>query len=193
MKRFMAFSNMTKRRMRYGILLCCLPFSGLADTGVDDLIVSQSFTISATITQGCFVGGGSADVSSFGTLNFGSISGLTSAVQVASTQGAGSIVLKCTPGMTGIIAIDKGTNASSGIALGRLLKQANGSSTLTYQLYKDSGFSVIWGDGLNGGTTQPFSGTGIAQEIKVYGRLSAVASLPPAGRYTDTVVVTITY
>jgi spore coat protein U-like protein len=164
-----------------------------ADTGTDELVVSQSFTLSATIVKGCLIGGGASDVASLGTLNFGSLSSLSSAVQATSSQGAGSIIVKCTPNVALTLSIDKGVNGSSSIASGRVLRQENGSATLSYQLYKDSGFSQIWGDGANGGSVQTLTATGSVQEIKIYARLFAAAALPPADRYSDTVVVTFSY
>ena len=182
-----------KRSILFSLLFVLLPIFVSADTGTDELTVSQSVAISATILKGCSIGGGSSDVTSLGPLNFGTVSGLNNDVKIISSQNAGSIVIKCTPGISVSIGLDQGLNASSSIATGRLLRQSTGSNTLTYQLYQDSGFSQIWGNGTNGGAIMSFTATGLVEEFKIYARLFAVVALPPADQYNDTIIVTITY
>lgn len=174
-------------------LLVCLSPLANADTGTDELTVSSSFNVNATVIKGCLIGGGATDVTKLGTLSFGAQSGLTGAVNVVSSSGAGSVIIKCTPETTVTIAIDKGLNAPASVAAGRLLRRSDGSETLAYQIYKDGAYSQIWGDDANGGAALTLTASGIVQEIKLYARLFAVASLPPAGKYDDTVTVTVTY
>lgn len=157
-------------------------------------IVNQAFTLSATIAKGCTLGSGSSDVATFGAISFGNVTTLTSPVNVVSSAGAGSVVLKCTPGVSVSLALDSGLNVSGSIGAGRLMKiTGGGTTTLPYQLYQDSGYSTIWGNGSNGGTLQSFTTSGAIQTFTIYARLFSMAGLPASGQYSDTVTVTITY
>lgn len=156
---------------------------------------TASFTTNATIASGCVLGAsGNVNVSTFGTLNFGNIVTLPLPVHVASSANAGSIVLKCTPGIHFSIALDNGLNAPSGINAGRKMLVSGGGATLTYQLYQDSSYSTIWGNGTNGGIAMNnIPATGALQTFTVYGSVLANATLPTVGIYSDTVTVTVTY
>ncbi|MFC4860702.1 spore coat U domain-containing protein [Pseudomonas sp. JS3066] len=163
-----------------------------ADTGTNELTVQQSFQIQAVISSGCLLGSGASDATSFGSLSFGQFATLPADVNQVTTPGGGSIILQCTPGLALTIALSAGANTSN-VSSGRLL--AKGAETLRYQLYKDAGYSAVWGDGSNGATamslTFPVGGT--SQTFPVYARLFSTAVMPSAGIYTDTVTVTITY
>lgn len=164
----------------------------LADTGTNELRVDRQFQVRAVITAGCLLGSGGSDVSSYGNINFGQISSLGSPVNRTSTPGSGSIVLQCTPGIPLTIGIGSGANTSS-VAGGRFL--AKGSERLRYQLYKDSAFSNVWGDGNNGATalSATFPSAGGTQSFPVYARLFSVTPMPSAGIYSDVVTVTVSY
>lgn len=71
----------------------------------------------------------------------------------------------------------------------------NGSTneSLRYQLYQDASYSNIWGDGVNGGMQKVITTTGAVKEHTVYARLFASNTLPTPGKYTDTLLVTISY
>ena len=177
-----------------GILLSFLSAHSInADTGVNDRTTTRNFTVNATIANGCILGGGSTDVNSFGALNFGSIANLNSAINVTSTVNAGSIVIKCTPNTSVTLSLDSGLNVASNISAGRLLKNSTTNQTLNYQLYQNTGFSTVWGNGSNGGNSMAITATGAVQEYKVYARLFSVSPVPPAGLYTDRITVTVTY
>lgn len=63
---------------------------------------------------------------------------------------------------------------------------------VVYGLYQDAARSKPWGTNTGSGETLSGTGTGLTQSHTVYGRV-APQSAPPAGTYTDTVVVTVTY
>lgn len=176
-----------------GMSLAALLQNAVADTGVDDLSKSQAFTVNASIVKGCTLGSGATDVTSLGTLSFGNVSSLDAPVDVASTQNAGSVVIKCTPGVSVTLALGSGNNVTGSVSSGRKLLKASGTETLTYQLFQDAAHATVWGDGTNGGSSQVFSSTGAVQEYKVYARLLASSTLPSAGNYTDSVLLTVTY
>ncbi|MBU1330755.1 MAG: spore coat U domain-containing protein [Gammaproteobacteria bacterium] len=162
-----------------------------ADTGVDDLTLSRSFELRATVVRGCLLGTGSADVSSFGTLNFGQFGSLPNDVQASSSEGAGTIVLHCTPGTAVTVALNAGMH-SSDIAGGRYL--GKGAERLRYQLYQDASNSTVWGTaGVGGNALSIIFGAAGIQRYPVYARLFNADPMPSAGIYSDTVTVTISY
>ena len=172
--------------MLRAIWLLCLLFStagSWADT------VQKSFKVTAQITTGCQLGSGTGTPSAdFGTLDFGSMSSLYSNVDVASSAGAGSIVVACTPGMAVTVALDYGVNGGS--VSQRYMSNGSGN-TLAYQLFQDPNRSTVWGTGAQAYSIASFPGT--TQTYTVYGRLFATNGFPAQGSYTDTVTVTLTY
>lgn len=174
-----------------GLLLCSTTAFG--DTGINDLSKSQPFTVNASIVKGCVLGSGVSDVGTFGTLSFGQVSSLSSNISVVSSANAGSVVLRCNPNLSVTLGLGIGTHVTGSISAGRKLQNSVTAETLLYQLYKDSNYSSIWGDGSNGGTTQVITASGSTQEIKVYARLFSTSILPTSGTYSDTVLLTVTY
>ena len=71
------------------------------------------------------------------------------------------------------------------------------SPRLGYQLYRDSAFSQVWGDGTNG-TFTVTNGyllsvlVPVTTNASVYGRIAA-SQLVNVGSYTDAVMVTVNY
>ena len=123
--------------------------------------------------EACSITGGTLD---FGTYNSG---------QQADASAEGSIsYINCAAG-TLDIALDGGTSGDI-----QARQMANGDSTLQYQLYKNSAASQVWGTGSDALQQQllvPGSG-----DIAVYGRIPGGQNAP-AGTYTDTVNVTLTF
>lgn len=151
---------------------------------------TSSFTVSSVITSGCALGASNTEsVSDFGTLSFGSMSSISENVDVASSSGAGSIIVTCTPGIAVTVALDYGTH--NGSSARRYLENSATNTTLGYQLYQDASYSTVWGTGSLAYSIDSFPAT--TQTYTVYGRLFAVSGLPAAGTYSDTVTVTLTY
>jgi spore coat protein U-like protein len=62
--------------------------------------------------------------------------------------------------------------------------------SLSDGLYKDAARTQLWES--SAGEQVTGSGAGTVQNLPVYGRIPPQAT-PPAGTYSDTVVVTVTY
>jgi len=74
-------------------------------------------------------------------------------------------------------------------------RMSNGNAAIAYQLYQDSEYRTIWGDGTGGtrpvhGATSPQAGD--TQVFFVYGEIPARLKVS-AGAYADTVIATIVY
>jgi spore coat protein U-like protein len=136
----------------------------------------QTFTVSGTVQARCTV--------SATNLNFGSAGVIASAYDAQNT-----ISIVCTRDAPYQIALGAGLN-DGGLGInGRKLKA--GSETIGYQLYRDSGRTLVWGNTLNT-DTKSGTGSGSTQTHDVYGRVPAQTT-PSPGTYTDTIVVTVEY
>lgn len=142
--------------------------------------VSTSFPVSAIVGEGCTI-----DVSglSFGTL---AQTGL---------DANGSITVTCPQNMPYNVTMNSGLNYDP--ASGRRRMNDGTGQLLTYNLYRNSGFSQIWGDSgfqntIPNGTPLPGTGTGIAQVVTVFGHVHANQTVPN-GTYTDDVLVTVNF
>ncbi len=73
---------------------------------------------------------------------------------------------------------------------------ANGSRTVSYNLYLDSARQTVWGDGVTQGTSiaGPFTPVNnVVVPLPIYGRVFAGQTSVQAGTYIDTIVATISY
>jgi spore coat protein U-like protein len=109
-------------------------------------------------------------------------------------NGSSTVSVTCTGGSPYSIAMDNGSNAS-----GSQRRMISGANFLSYNLYVDAAHVFPW-------TTAPSAsscttagdcylgtGNGSAQSINIYGVVPTTATAPPAGTYTDTVTMTITF
>ncbi|HWX00553.1 spore coat U domain-containing protein [Collimonas sp.] len=113
----------------------------------------------------------------------------------AIADSTGDIAVTCTATLvigTGSYTI--ALNAGSGTFVNRTLK--SGANALTYNVYTDTARSIVWGDGTGATQTESDSYlillTPTTRHYTPYGRIPA-AQNKPAGTYTDTLTVTITY
>jgi spore coat protein U-like protein len=133
-------------------------------------------TASATVINDCIVTATS--------INFGV------GVLTAALGATGTVSAKCTSGDSYTIALNKGT--TSGASLGNRLMAGSGSAVVQYQLYTNSGYSAVWGDGTSGTSTGGGTGAGSTQNYTVFGLVPAQTT-PAPNTYSDTVTVTVTY
>ena len=117
-------------------------------------------------------------------LAFGTTGVLQAAILATST-----INVQCTNTLPYNIALNAGTGVGATVASRKMT--AGAGSTVSYELFRDSGHTQVWGDTI-GTNTVAATGTGAIQAYTVYGRVP-IQVTPAAGNYTDTVQVTITY
>jgi spore coat protein U domain-containing protein, fimbrial subunit CupE1/2/3/6 len=139
---------------------------------------STNLGVSATVTNNC----------SFGTISALSFGNYDPVVANASTDlaGTGTFDLTCTSGDSITIGLSLGANASSGTQ--RYMVDGS-SDQLSYNLYQDSGHTTAWDDTSN---LESSTGTGGSVLYTVYGNVPATQNVP-AGSYTDTVSIDVTY
>jgi len=167
-------------RLQFGAAALSLFVSAAASAGT----ATANLSVTATVSSNCTV---TTQAVAFGSYDPAS----------ASPQDAtGAVAVTCTVGTTYSISLNAGANASAaGDATTRRLL-ANTSDVLPYTLYLDAGHATIWGDGNNGTSVNPASGTftgdGTEQSHSAFGRIVAGQFVAP-GSYADAVVATITY
>ncbi|VVE12074.1 Csu type fimbrial protein [Pandoraea terrigena] len=102
--------------------------------------------------------------------------------------GAGQLTVQCTQNDAYRISLSGG---QLGTVTSRYMTSQS-ASNIGYQLYLDSGYATIWGDGSSGTSPLTGIGTGLVQFIPIYARVPS-QSTPPPGVYTDTVTATIQF
>jgi spore coat protein U-like protein len=171
-------SSVNFKRCTLGLLAAALvlPLAATAGSTTGALVVN------ATVLNTCAIVPG--------TLNFGNYDSASTTDLTASTN----MVLTCTPGTAYTISMDKGLGSGATTTV-RVL--TNGSNTMQYKLYQDSGHAHNFG---NTAGTDTLSGTsslsGLTNNIPVYGVIpnSQLSSGSVAGLlYADTVTVTVSY
>lgn len=140
---------------------------------------STTFDVTITITSSCTIDTPAATDVAFGTQ-------LSTATNI---QAAGLLNVNCTSGTPYDIALNEGSNGAD--INSRAMLSATTTAEVPYQLYRDAGRSNVWGETI-GTDTLAGTGTGLVQEIPVYGLVPS-ANFPAAADYIDTVTATITY
>lgn len=102
----------------------------------------------------------------------------------APVEGVGTIRIACDADAAFTVAL----GAGSGSYAAREMR--SDTDILNYNLYTDAARLVVWGDGVNGGSTVSASGTSV--DLSVYGRIPSRQNVS-AGSYSDVVVVTVTF
>lgn len=155
-----------------------LPASGAA-------ITSQSFKATATIASGCAIQGATNGV--FGTLNFGSYPGTSSAAASAALVQTSGLTLACTPGVTLSMSIDGGTHYTTA----RNLMQSGKTTQIPYRLYTTSSHSAA-SEILVNQAVSLGSSTGTNITLPIYG-VAQLNGFSTSGTYTDTLTVTLSW
>jgi spore coat protein U-like protein len=132
------------------------------------------------------LGAASCSIQSVPTLGFPSYDVFNAAPTVTSQIAN----IKCT-GLGGSdFTVGFGQSATSGTISGRQMAQSPGSGRLNYNIYKDGGYSALWGDGTAGTTPLLVSPTGANTSVPVYGKIDPGQDAP-VGNYQDSVVMSV--
>jgi len=102
--------------------------------------------------------------------------------------GVGSVEVECDSAANYTIALDRGINPGPA---GERRMTGPGGKPLSYNLYTDVGFYLVWGDG-SSGASNTVAGSAARSSFPVYGRIPADQQVSP-GNYSDRVVVTISF
>ncbi|MFJ3486432.1 spore coat U domain-containing protein [Pseudomonas sp. NPDC090202] len=152
--------------------------------------VTGQITSSLILTSACLVNGSAATSGlNFGTLNFGTTGSLfTTATGQVLAGGGGAMSIQCSAGSTPVLKVRAGAHDGQIAGGSRALADAS-SNFVPYDLYTDAGFSTLLPID---GTVALGASTGAAQTVNLYGRAVGRPGLP-AGTYTDTIAVELTF
>lgn len=152
-----------------GALLPCNAYAAGSDT--------DSFQVTATVVASCDV------VAS--ALAFGNYDPVTASNLDAET----TFSVVCTNGTPYNVGMSLGSGAGASMATRRMTR-SGGAQTLNYVLYQDNQRSVLWGN--TGTDRQAGTGAGTPDTIHLYGRVP-MQQAAPAGSYSDTIVITVSW
>jgi len=139
-----------------------------------------SFDVQITIQETCVT----TSVSGSTVLNFG-----TQTLLNANVDASVNLSVQCSSGTDYDVSLDNGLNTTR--RMDSTAGAGVGANFVDYELYTDSGRTSVWPT-TAGSAPYPYTGTGAAQSIPVYGRVPAQTT-PPAGNYYDTVGISVTY
>jgi spore coat protein U-like protein len=143
-----------------------VPAGGRAGTDTDTL------SVTATVLNACALNGGTM---AFGQYLSGQTTNLDATGQINYVNCSGTLTFELDGGQS--------ADVSNRVML-------SGTSQLRYQLYRNSTRTSIWGLGTN--AQQLTLLTPLTGKIDVYGRIPSGQTVP-AGSYTDTVNITLTF
>jgi spore coat protein U-like protein len=161
---------------RFGKLAILL-FAALANADAFAATATGTLTVEAGVGTACSVGNT--------TMNFGgAIPSNNPALNIT-----GSVNINCTTGAPFTVDLDGGSALQ-----GTLRGMKNGTNRIQYQLYLDVGHTSVWGLACCGGGSVAGVGIGAPETLVVYGGIGAGAiGSAPAGEYSDTVNITLTF
>jgi spore coat protein U-like protein len=106
----------------------------------------------------------------------------------SATDSTGVVTMRCTTKTTVTVQLDRGAATTFSP---RTMKQA--SAVLTYNLYKETARTTIWGDGSGGSSAVTLTlNPNSTSNQTVFGRVPARQDVA-AGAYADTIIVTIVF
>jgi spore coat protein U-like protein len=170
------FSNSIKKCVQ--ITLGATALSMIVGGGLAFAQVTTQLGVSADVTNNCTIA--DAPALTVGNYNVLSATPLTPTATLAVT---------CTAGAVATIALDPGANTAH--AVGTTRAMADGGNYLSYELYQDAGLSTVWGLDENA-KVEPAAPSTTAVDYTVYASVPAGQSVP-AGTYTDSVAVTVSF
>jgi spore coat protein U-like protein len=140
---------------------------------------TANLSVTATVTNNCTI--------STATLAFGSYDPVQAHAST-DLDSTGTVTVACTKGVAPTIGLGLGSNAS-----GSTRRMSDGSGNyLTYEVYKDSGHTTVWGDAGAGLLSPVAAPSKAARNFTVYGRVTSNQDVA-AGNYADTVVASVNF
>jgi spore coat protein U-like protein len=166
-----------KRRAHVGTVIAVIGLLTLSQP--EPLLASGTATanlsVSATVISTCTV---TAGVLAFGNYDPTSAGNLDQ---------SGTFAVACTKGTGATVGLDLGQNAS-----GSTRRMISGSEYLSYELYKETARTNVWGNSGSALVTLAAASSVAAQTLTVYGRVTSGQSIS-TGVFLDTVTITVTF
>ena len=158
-------------------LLTTLALSMAWASAADASTVQTTMSVTTTVQSSCLV---SAAPLSFGNYD---------PVSATANNATSSITVTCTTGTNFTVGLNAGTASGASVTTRQM---SNASQHLNYSLFSDSGRTSNWGNTAGVDTPAAITATASPSVLTVYGRIAAQQNVP-AGAYSDTVTITVTY
>jgi spore coat protein U-like protein len=177
----------------WAVIACASVSAGAS--AADTNTLSGTINSKLVLTTGCAIdtGGGSAGVTNFGTLDFGTQpSTFNGSLKAAVSGSANATQVTCSTDVTAVkVTVDAGKNGTKGKDIGAGTRAlSNGTSYVPYEVYVDTAGSKSY----VAGTAQSvaIATPGSAFALPVYGIANKTSSAAlAAGTYTDVLNVTL--
>jgi spore coat protein U-like protein len=140
---------------------------------------SADLAVSASVSKNCTI--------STAAVSFGAYDPVA-ANAATPLDAIGKVTITCTKGAAAKVGLGPGSNAQ-----GSTRRMLGGTAVyLTYELYRDSTHSTVWGNTTDTALDIPAAPNRNPRDFTVYGRIAA-AQDATVGNYTDTVVATVNF
>lgn len=157
-------------------IVACLALAAMTDPARAGT-VQTTMNVSATVQSSCLV--------SAAPMLFGSYDPNNASPTNATT----SITVTCTTGTSFGVGLSAGSTSGATITARHM---GNAANRLNYALFSDSGRTTNWGNSPGVDAPANTTATAVPSVISVYGQIAAQQNIP-AGAYSDTITVTVTY
>ncbi|TAM82361.1 MAG: spore coat U domain-containing protein [Candidimonas sp.] len=163
--------------------------SGLVLLSASALTPAAASTATGTLNAQIVITSNCAVSTDNSTLDFASHASTSGAVSASN----GGFSVTCTDETPYTIGLQSAATGSTNNGAGTM--SASGiKQTIGYQLYQDASLATPWGNNTatSGGNVKSNEGSGAAQSYVVYGKTTSSLNVP-AGTYSDTVNINVTY
>lgn len=172
---------------RSAIFVSAVPFVVAAAPAAAQT-ATGSIAVELTVTNACVVNDAtqvSSTLNNVGTIQFGSQPGTFQSVDGELVGSAGALSIRCSPNATPTLTIGAGANDNAGVR-----RLTSGSSVIPYRLYTNTGrdneITIGRQIALGSATSAPIV-------VPIYARATNPGGIAQAGRYADTVQVTLAW
>ncbi|MFZ0747422.1 MAG: spore coat protein U domain-containing protein [Terracidiphilus sp.] len=145
---------------------------GMASTSAVAATATANMSVTATVNANCTIAANALAFAAY-----------TGAVDNATT----TISVTCTNTTPYNVGLNPGATSGATVTTRQML---NGTATLNYALFSNSGMTTNWGN--TTGSWVGGTGSGAAQTLTVYGQIASGQFVTP-GSYTDTIIATVNY
>jgi spore coat protein U-like protein len=162
-------------RCGVGVAIICVGILSVFVKPMAAATATATLTVSANVIESCTV--------TNGTLAFGDYA----PTGTGAVDQTGTFTVACTKGTDATVGLGDGDNFLSGAR-----RMKNGSEFLTYELYKESARTNVWGSAVGAVVTLAAASSNAPQTLTVYGRIAAGQDVSQ-GSFSDSVQITVTY
>jgi spore coat protein U domain-containing protein, fimbrial subunit CupE1/2/3/6 len=144
---------------------------------------TSTFTVSATVVNNCAI--------TTTPLAFGAYDPVL-ANQTTPVDATGTVTITCTRGAASTVGLQAGQNGLRAVGTTRAMTNS-ASGYLSYEIYRDSTRTVVWGDSGGAAFTPPVAPSRDPRTYTTYGRIPPGQDVPAGTSYTDTVTATVNF